>query len=220
MHIILALCRWNLKIKRTARSFLWTSTFLLLSVFWEWIWAAICTWSGAFASLRTCARSFFHCLLCAAKRSTITKWKIVCRCFCSLPAIVNCMVACSFFFQQIGLLCCMEEFVIKVFNFITDQNLQWGLDSCFCFVSCILEEEEEEEEEAARLFSCSSSSSPSLSSSSSSFSSSVLVAVVFLKNVPSWSCWLCSSFGSYLVPAIRALLLVCSNHQVAVSTHS
>jgi hypothetical protein len=84
------------------------------------------------------------------------------------------------FFQQIGLLCCMEEFVIKVFNFITDQNFQLGLDSYLCFVSCIIEEEEE-----ARLFSCSSSSSPSLSSSSS-FSSSVVVAVVFFKNVQSW----------------------------------
>jgi hypothetical protein len=49
---------------------------------------------------------------------------IWCICIASHPAIVNCMVACSFFFQQIGLLCCMEEFVIKVFNFITDQNLQ------------------------------------------------------------------------------------------------
>ncbi len=77
----------------------------------------------------------------------------------------------------------MEEFVIKVFNFITDQNFQGGLDSCLCFVSCIIEEEEEEEE--ARLFSCSSYSSPSLSSSSS-FSSSVVVAVVFFKNVPGW----------------------------------
>lgn len=76
----------------------------------------------------------------------------------------------------------MEEFVIKVFNFITDQNFQGGLDSCLCFVSCIIDEEEEE---GARLFSCSSSSSPSLSSSSS-FSSSVVVAVVFFKNVPSW----------------------------------
>jgi hypothetical protein len=62
----------------------------------------------------------------------------------------------------------MEEFVIKVFNFITDQNFQGGLDSCLCFVSCIVEEEEEEE---ARLFNCSSSSSPSLSSSSSGSSS-------------------------------------------------
>lgn len=59
----------------------------------------------------------------------------------------------------------MEEFVIIFFNFITDQNFQRGLDSCICFVSCIIEEEEEE----AQLFSCSSSSSPSLSSSSSSF---------------------------------------------------
>lgn len=43
---------------------------------------------------------FFHCLLCAEKWSTINNWKIVCRCFCSLPAIVNCMVACSFFFSS------------------------------------------------------------------------------------------------------------------------
>ncbi len=77
-------------------------------------------------------------------------------------------------------MCCMEEFVIKVFNFIKNQNFQGGLDSCLCFVSCTIEEEKE-----ARLFSCSSSSSPSLSSSSS-FSSSVVVAVVFFKNVPSW----------------------------------
>ncbi len=82
-------------------------------------------------------------------------------------------------------MCCMEEFVIKVFNFIKNQNFQGGLDSCLCFVSCTIEEEEEEEEKEARLFSCSSSSSPSLSSSSS-FSSSVVVAVVFFKNVPSW----------------------------------